>query len=120
MKRTKKVILPLKYKFFLIFLELASKASPSPKKKTVQSRLTSKPSTSSKPSLEHKQAASSGGGNEGSSPVKSGKSDERSQDDAFREFRKICLKLAEEPSYNAKSKILADFFSKGSSGGRTK
>ena len=98
---------------------MASKASPSPKKKTVQSRLTSKPSTSSKPSLENKQAASSGGGgNGGSSPVKSGKSDERSQDDAFREFRKICLKLAEEPSYNAKSKVLADFFSNGSSGGR--
>ncbi|XP_074625585.1 DNA ligase 3-like isoform X2 [Acropora palmata] len=96
--------------------DLASKASPSPKKKTVQSRFTSKPSTSSKPLLEHKQAASSGGGNEGFSPVKSGKSNERSQDDAFREFRKICLKLAEEPSYNAKSKILADFFSKGSSG----
>lgn len=63
-----------------------------------------------------KKAASSGDGGHSSSPIKGG-SDEDIKDNYFREFRRICLKLAEEPSYNAKSKILSDFFEKGSSGG---
>lgn len=99
--------------------ELASKHSPSPKKKAVQSTLASgktKPSTSSTPRLEFKQAAASGEGGSGSSGAKIVSCDDSTQDNSFRDFRKICLKLAEEPSYNAKTKIMADFFSKGSSG----
>lgn len=39
------------------------------------------------------------------------------KDNSFREFRRLCLQLADEPSYNAKTKIVANFFNKGSSGG---
>ena len=66
--------------------------------------------------MDGKKAGSSGGGSRGSSPIR-GVSNEDSKDNSFREFRAICIKLAEEPSYNAKSKILADFFEKGRSGG---
>lgn len=93
--------------------ELTAKKSPSPKKKSVQSTTAfgkSKVSSPSKPPLEVKK------GGEGSSPGKND-SDKNNQDNSFREFRKICIRLAEEPSYNAKSKIMADFFTKGSSGG---
>ena len=105
----------------LIFcLDLGSKSSPSPKKKAVQATLPfGKPKTSaaSKPtSVDVKKTASSGDGGHSSSPIKGG-SDENIKDNSFREFRRICVKLAEEPSYNAKSKILSDFFEKGSSGG---
>ena len=106
----------------LIFcLDLATKSSsPSPKKKSVQAALPfGKPKTSAaskSTSLDVKKAAGSSDGGHSSSPVKGG-SDENSKDNSFREFRRICVKLAEEPSYNAKSKILSDFFEKGSSGG---
>lgn len=105
----------------LIFcLDLATKSSPSPKKKAVQATLPfGKPKTSTasnSTSVDVKKAASSGDGGHSSSPIKGG-SDENSKDNSFREFRRICVKLAEEPSYNAKSKILSDFFEKGSSGG---
>lgn len=104
-------------------LDLATKytkSSPSPKKKVVQATLAfgkPKPSTPTKSTAaDNKKAGSSGDGGHSSSPVKGG-SDENSKDNAFREFRRICARLAEEPSYNAKSKILADFFENGSSGG---
>lgn len=98
----------------------STKSSPSPKKKVVQATLAfgkPKPSTPTKSTAtDNKKAGSSGDGSHSSSPVKGG-SDKNSKDNAFREFRRICARLAEEPSYNAKSKILADFFDKGSSGG---
>ncbi|XP_076369720.1 DNA ligase 3 [Tachypleus tridentatus] len=37
-------------------------------------------------------------------------------DDSFREFCRLCAKLAEESSYNEKTKIMANFFRNGSSG----
>lgn len=105
---------------FCFTIDLATKSSPSPKKKAVQATLPfgkPKPSTPSKSTLAGgKKAASSSGGSHSSSPVKGG-SGENSKDNSFREFRGICIKLAEEPSYNAKSKILANFFEGGSSGG---
>ena len=105
----------------LIFcLDLATKSSPSPRKKSVQATLPyGKPKTSAaskSASVDVKKAAGSSGDGHSFSPVKGG-SDENSKDNSFREFRRICVKLAEEPSYNAKSKILSDFFAKGSSGG---
>lgn len=105
----------------LIFrLDLATKSSSSPKKKAVQATLPfGKPKTSAaskSTSVDIKKAAGSGDGGNSSSPVKGG-NDENGKDNSFREFRRICIKLAEEPSYNAKSKILSDFFEKGSSGG---
>ncbi|KAM7435288.1 DNA ligase 3 [Porites harrisoni] len=96
--------------------DLSSKTTPSPKKKTVQSTLAfgnTKASASSKSSKT--TAAPKGSGDQSSSPVKTG-SDKNSLDNSFRQFRRICIKLAEEPSYNAKSKILEDFFEKGASG----
>ena len=103
--------------FLTIFLDLSSKTTPSPKKKTVQSTLAfgnTKASASSK--SPKTTAAPKGSGDQSSSPVKTG-SDKNSLDNSFRQFRRICIKLAEEPSYNAKSKILEDFFEKGASGG---
>ncbi|EDO37995.1 predicted protein [Nematostella vectensis] len=41
---------------------------------------------------------------------------ESSKDDAFREFRKLCVQLAEEPSYNAKTRLVANLLKKGPSG----
>ena len=103
--------------FFL--KDLATKMS-SPKKKAVQSTLPygkPKPSTPSKVGpADGKKSSSSGGGSHSSSPLK-GDTDEHSKDNSFREFRRICINLAEEPSYNNKSKILSEFFAKGSSGG---
>lgn len=96
--------------------DLSSKTTPSPKKKTVQSTLAfgnTKASASSK--SPKTTAAPKGSGDQSSSPVKTG-SDKNSLDNSFRQFRRICIKLAEEPSYNAKSKILEDFFEKGASG----
>ena len=40
-----------------------------------------------------------------------------SPDDLFSEFRHVCHLLEREPSYNAKTKIVADFIKQGSSGG---
>ena len=101
-------------------LDLATKSSSSPRKKAVQATLPfgkSKISAASKSTLvDVKKAAGSSDGGHSSSPIKGG-SDENSKDNSFREFRRICGKLAEEPSYNAKSKILSDFFKKGTSGG---
>lgn len=106
--------------FKLCVSELSAKKSPSPKKKAVQSTLAfgkSKATSTSKPPLEFKKVTASNDGGGSSSPVKSS-SDDTSQDNSFREFRKICIRLAEEPSYLAKSKIMADFFTSGSSGGK--
>lgn len=108
------------YVSFIFCLDLATKSSPSPRKKAVQATLPfgkQKTSAASKStSAEVKKAAGSSDGGHSSSPVKGG-SDQDTKDNSFREFRRICVKLAEEPSYNAKSKILSDFFKKGSSGG---
>ena len=103
---------------FLTILDSSSKTTPSPKKKTVQSTLAfgnTKASASSK--CPKTTAAPKGSGDQSSSPVKTVTSDKNSMDNSFRQFRRICIKLAEEPSYNAKSKILEDFFEKGASGG---
>ena len=40
-----------------------------------------------------------------------------SPDNLFSEFRRVCQLLESEPSYNAKTKIVADFIEHGSSGG---
>ena len=40
-----------------------------------------------------------------------------SPDNLFSEFRRVCQLLEREPSYNAKTKIVADFIKQGSSGG---
>ncbi|XP_020612106.1 DNA ligase 3-like isoform X2 [Orbicella faveolata] len=106
-------------KIVSLIKDLATKSSSSPKKKAVQATLPfGKPKTSAaskSTSVDIKKAAGSGDGGDSSSPVKGG-NDENGKDNSFREFRRICIKLAEEPSYNAKSKILSDFFEKGSSG----
>lgn len=39
------------------------------------------------------------------------------KDDAFRTFRKLCAMIAEENSYNGKTKIVSEFLQHGSSGG---
>ena len=41
-----------------------------------------------------------------------------SPDNLFSEFRRLCQQLEAEPSYNAKTKIVADFIKHGSSVGR--
>ena len=38
------------------------------------------------------------------------------KDNSFREFRRLCALIAEEPSYNAKTEIVSRFFLKGSDG----
>ena len=102
---------------FLTILELSSKKTPSPKKKTMQSTLAFGNAKASVSSKSPKTAAAlKGGGDQSSSPGKA-ESDKNSMDNSFRQLRRICIKLAEEPSYNAKSKILEDFFEKGASGG---
>ncbi|XP_035214812.1 DNA ligase 3-like isoform X2 [Stegodyphus dumicola] len=50
------------------------------------------------------------------SPTIPDKPQSPSKDDTLREFRKVCSKIAEEPSYKNKTAILSDFFSKGSDG----
>ena len=40
-----------------------------------------------------------------------------SVDNRFSEFQKLCQRLEKEPSYNAKTQLVADFIQKGSSGG---
>ena len=40
-----------------------------------------------------------------------------SPDNLFSEFCRVCQLLEGEPSYNAKTKIVADFIKQGSSGG---
>ena len=40
-----------------------------------------------------------------------------SQDNRFSEFRKVCQHLESESSYNAKTKVVANFIKRGSSGG---
>ncbi|XP_022799569.1 DNA ligase 3-like isoform X2 [Stylophora pistillata] len=105
-------------KILSLIKDLAVKSS-APKKKTLQSTLgfgKPKPSTPSKiTSADGKKSTTNGNGSHSSSPLKGDADD--SKDNSFREFRRICIKLAEEPSYNNKSKILSDFFEKGSSGG---
>ncbi|XP_027053351.1 DNA ligase 3-like isoform X1 [Pocillopora damicornis] len=105
-------------KILSLIKDLAVKMS-SPKKKAVQSTLPygkPKPSTPSKVGpADGKKSSSSGSGSHSSSPLK-GETDEHSKDNSFHEFRRICINLAEEPSYNNKSKILSEFFAKGSSG----
>ncbi|KAL7641288.1 UNVERIFIED_CONTAM: hypothetical protein RMT77_008426 [Armadillidium vulgare] len=46
-------------------------------------------------------------------PSKPGKS---SKDDLFKEFRKLCAKIADESSYLEKTNIVSEFFEKGSDG----
>ena len=46
-----------------------------------------------------------------------GGSSDTSPDNQFSEFRRVCGLLEVEPSYNAKTKIVADFIKHGSTGG---
>ena len=44
-------------------------------------------------------------------------SDASNKDNSFRQFRKLCEDIEREPSYNAKTKLVADFLKHGTSGG---
>lgn len=44
-------------------------------------------------------------------------SDASNEDNSFRQFRKLCEDIEREPSYNAKTKLVADFLKYGTSGG---
>ncbi|XP_019624407.1 PREDICTED: DNA ligase 3-like [Branchiostoma belcheri] len=107
--------------------DLESKAK-SPKKKVVQATLsttgklqspTKKPASSSTGSDD----APAAGPSSSSSAVTSGSltsptptPDLDHKDNAFREFRRLCALIAEEPGYNAKTKLVSDFLKKGSNG----
>lgn len=45
-------------------------------------------------------------------------SDPSHKDNSLREFRKICVAIANESSYNVKTKVLKNFFEKGTDGGK--
>lgn len=49
--------------------------------------------------------------------LSSSKCDRNTRDCHTREFRKLCLMVAENPSYNTKTQIIQDFLQKGSAGG---
>ena len=64
-------------------------------------------------------AAVSTGDDSTDSGAGAGSSDgDTSPDNLFSEFRRLCGMLEVEPSYNAKTKIVADFIKHGSTGGR--
>ena len=42
------------------------------------------------------------------------------KDNSFRQFRRLCADIAEEPSYTGKTAIVAKYIKKGSSGGEVK
>ncbi|KAG8439801.1 hypothetical protein GDO86_005825 [Hymenochirus boettgeri] len=48
--------------------------------------------------------------------LSSAKCDPKHKDCLFREFRKLCAMVAEQPSYNTKTQIIQDFLTKGTSG----
>ena len=55
------------------------------------------------------------------SPLKVASSnDPNHKDNSLRQFRKICLALSKENSHLAKTKIMKDFFSKGTDGGKSR
>ncbi|XP_078617244.1 DNA ligase 3-like isoform X1 [Branchiostoma floridae x Branchiostoma japonicum] len=107
--------------------ELESKAK-SPKKKVVQATL----STKGKIQSPTKKAASSATVSDDSPAAGPSSSSSAStsvsmtsptptpdidhKDNAFREFRRLCALIAEEPGYNAKTKLVSDFLKKGSNG----
>ena len=45
-------------------------------------------------------------------------SDPSNRDNSFRQFRRLCEDLETEPSYNAKTKLVANYLKYGNSGGR--
>lgn len=44
-------------------------------------------------------------------------SDVSSRDNSFRQFRRLCEDIEKEPSYNAKTKLVANYLKYGNSGG---
>ncbi|XP_048589238.1 DNA ligase 3 isoform X2 [Nematostella vectensis] len=89
----------------------SQKPTSSPGQKKVQGTLTFSPTnTSVRPLMT--VAGSSKADNLSASKAGA----ESSKDDAFREFRKLCVQLAEEPSYNAKTRLVANLLKKGPSG----
>ncbi|XP_063809904.1 DNA ligase 3 [Pseudophryne corroboree] len=50
------------------------------------------------------------------SSLSTAKCDPKHKDCLLREFRKLCAMVAEQPSYNAKTQIIQDFLTKGTSG----
>ncbi|TRY78644.1 hypothetical protein TCAL_13609 [Tigriopus californicus] len=46
-------------------------------------------------------------------PTRSVQGEPNHKDNGFRQFRKICARLAEEPSYNAKTEIIRQFLTRG-------
>ena len=59
-------------------------------------------------------SAAAVGGGDSSSETDSG----GSEDNLFSQFCRLCKQLEKEPSYNAKTKVVADFVKHGSSGGK--
>lgn len=55
------------------------------------------------------------GGDPPSTPPPS--SDVSSRDNSFRQFRRLCEDIEKEPSYNAKTKLVANYLKYGNSGG---
>lgn len=51
---------------------------------------------------------------DGASSDTGGRGGSSSKDNLFKEFRRLCAAIAEEPSYNEKTAIVAEFFAKGS------
>ena len=45
-------------------------------------------------------------------------SDPSNRDNSFRQFRRLCEDIEKEPSYNAKTKLIANYLKYGNSGGR--
>ena len=45
-------------------------------------------------------------------------SDLSSQDNSFRQFRRLCEDLEKEPSYNSKTKLVATYLKHGNSGSK--
>ncbi|XP_068124700.1 DNA ligase 3 isoform X2 [Hyperolius riggenbachi] len=118
--------------------ELAAKvgAAPTPRKKTpakanqspaaqggsLPKAITPNPSPlkfsgfSAKPDPSTTSAAGSSSGSSSGSKLSTAKCDPKHKDCLLREFRKVCAMVAEQPSYNAKTQIIHDFLTKGTSG----
>ena len=55
---------------------------------------------------------------ENTPPVAAGGTDLSNRDNSFRQFRRLCEDLEKEPSYNAKTNLVAMYLKYGNSGGK--
>ncbi|KAI8516930.1 DNA ligase 3 [Branchiostoma belcheri] len=106
--------------------DLESKTK-SPKKKVVQATLSTTGKLQSPTKKPASSSTASDASNNNSEPALTTKNGTQvietpqnsrtdSTDNAFREFRRLCALIAEEPGYNAKTKLVSDFLKKGSNG----